>query len=269
MRRLLLLLGASAALQGAAARNPAGRFDLPCTIGHDKYIVTVETAVGPRRFVFDTGAAHTIVSERLRRELELPPAGRNLLGDFEGYRASIATARCPYLRIGKAVFENRLVDVLPDNSYVWCLGVDGTVGSDLLRRFVVRISSADSTIALAHDYRQFEDLDRRQAARIRRLGDRPLLRLDVSDGTRRTACCALFDTGSSGFFHCRHRACTALIGQGMLRDVRRTCGRAVQMGWINRSSVREAVRGELRSDKPEITVERNNGTRVIVPIRNL
>lgn len=245
MRRLLLLIGALAVLQGVEARMPAGRMDLPCTIECGKYIVTVETAVGPRRFVFDTGASRTTLSERLSRELRLTSAGRSTVGDFEGYRAQVATARCPRLQIGEAVFENRLVDVLPDSSYVWCLGVDGIVGSDLLRRFVVRISAADTTIALAYDYRQFAGLDHRKAVRLHRTGGRPFVHTQAAGDGQRMDCYALFDTGSPGFFACRYHECTELIGRGILRDVRRTCGHAGRLGWTNRSSVREAVRGTV------------------------
>ncbi|MDE5815302.1 MAG: hypothetical protein K2H42_03285, partial [Alistipes sp.] len=91
MRRSLLLLCAVIAGQSLMARLPAVRFDLPCRIEQGKYIVMVETPAGPRRFVFDTGASRTTVSERLCREAGLVAEGRSLTGDFEGYREQIAT----------------------------------------------------------------------------------------------------------------------------------------------------------------------------------
>ncbi|MDE6046953.1 MAG: retroviral-like aspartic protease family protein, partial [Alistipes sp.] len=91
---------------------------LPCTIEYGKYIVEVGTPAGPRRFVFDTGASRTVVSERLCREAGIAPAGASSAGDFEGYRAQVATARIPALTIGDATYRNCPVDVLPDSSYV-------------------------------------------------------------------------------------------------------------------------------------------------------
>ncbi|MFQ7387408.1 MAG: hypothetical protein ACLRM8_07485 [Alistipes sp.] len=76
MRRLLLVVCWLAAAQTVCARKPAVRFDLPYTLERGKYVVTVETAAGPRRFAFDTGASQTCISERLSRELGLAASGR-------------------------------------------------------------------------------------------------------------------------------------------------------------------------------------------------
>lgn len=243
MRRSLLLLCALVAAQSLSARRPAVRFDLPCTVESGKYVVTVETPAGPRRFVFDTGASRTTVSRSLCREAGLAEEGWSLTGDFEGYRERIATARIPSLRMGEAVFENRTVYVLPDSSYVWCLGVDGIVGSDLLQRFVVRFSAADSVVSLASHYRLFGDLDRRQAVRLHRESGRPFVGFRAGDGERSMEFYALFDSGSAGFFNCRYPECEELIDRGILRRVRRASGRAARMGWTNRSAVRRSVRG--------------------------
>lgn len=243
MRRLLLL-GALLTMQGAAARKPVAPCELPCTVEQGKYIVMLETSAGPRRFVFDTGASRTTVSERLCREAGIVPVGQNTVGDFEGYRQQIATARIPALTIGGIPFENCLADVLPDSSYVWCLGVDGIVGSDLLQHFVVRFSS-DSVLSLARDYRQFGDLDPKQALRLRRIDARPFVSLCAGNGKKRLKLCALFDSGSSGFFDCRYHECLQLLDRGIIRRVRRTSGHPGHTGWTNRSSVREAVRGTI------------------------
>lgn len=244
-RRLLPLVCMLFALQGLSARKPAGRIDLPCRIEYGKYIVEVGTPAGPRRFVFDTGATRTTISESLYRELGLVAAGHAEVGDFEGYRDRLVLTRIPFLQLGETRFDDWPVDVLPDSSYVWCLGVDGIVGSDLLRRSVVRISAADSLISLASDYRQFVDLDRRKAVRFQRVAGRPFVHLRTDGNGQRMDFYALFDTGSSGLFDCRYRECTELIDRGILRKVRRTSGHAGRLGWTNRSSVREAVRGTI------------------------
>ena len=191
--RHLLLLGALLAMQGAAARKPEAPCDLPCTVEQGKYIVVLETSAGPRRFVFDTGASRTTVSERLCREAGIVPAGQNTVGDFEGYRQRIAAARIPAITIGGTVFTECPADVLPDSSYVWCLGVDGIVGSDLLQHFVVRFCS-DTTLLLARDYRQFGDLDPKQALRLRRADTRPFVPLHAGSGKKRLRLWALFDS---------------------------------------------------------------------------
>ena len=167
MRRLLLVVCWLAAAQTVCARKPAVRFDLPYTLERGKYVVTVETAAGPRRFAFDTGASKTCISERLSRELGLAASGRGTSGDFEGHRHAITYVRVPYLRMGEATYSDRQVIVLPDSSYIFrCLGFDGIAGSDLLRGFVVRMPNADSTITLAGDLRQLGGFRCRGGARI-------------------------------------------------------------------------------------------------------
>ena len=118
MRRLLLVVCWLAAAQTVCARKPAVRFDLPYTLERGKYVVTVETAAGPRRFAFDTGASQTCISERLSRELGLAASGRGTSGDFEGHRHAITYVRVPYLRMGEATYSDRQVIVLPDLSLI-------------------------------------------------------------------------------------------------------------------------------------------------------
>lgn len=93
MRRLLLVVCWLAAAQTVCARKPAVRFDLPYTLERGKYVVTVETAAGPRRFAFDTGASQTCISERLSRELGLAASGRGTVGRFR--RPSSCDHLCP------------------------------------------------------------------------------------------------------------------------------------------------------------------------------
>lgn len=183
MRRLLLVVCWLAAAQTVCARKSAVRFDLPYTLERGKYVVTVETAAGPRRFAFDTGASQTCISERLSRELGLAASGRGTSGDFEGHRHAITYVRVPYLRMGEATYSDRQVIVLPDSSYIFrCLGFDGIAGSDLLRGFVVRMPNADSTITLAGDLRQLGGFRCRGGARIHFAGNAPVIAARVGSG---------------------------------------------------------------------------------------
>ncbi|MDE6827836.1 MAG: retroviral-like aspartic protease family protein, partial [Alistipes sp.] len=110
----MTLLCALFAVQALSARRPAGRFDVPCRIEYGKYVVEVGTPAGPRRFIFDTGASRTTVSEKLCRELGLPAVGQKMTGDFEGYRERLLLARIPFLQLGEARFDDWPVAVVPD-----------------------------------------------------------------------------------------------------------------------------------------------------------
>lgn len=244
MRRLLLALCGAVAVLELRADKPAVRFDLPYTIERGFYVVTVEIAARPCRFVFDTGAGRTCISERLYRELALKQSDTGSVSDFEGHSERIAYARIPHLRMGEATFSDLRAIVLPDSSYIFrCLGFDGIAGSDLLRGFVVRMPNADSTITLAGDVRLLGEFDRRRGARIHFAGNCPVIAARVSSGKSRMKTCMKFDTGSASLFDCRYDECLAMIEKGILRDVRRTEGHSGNMGWTNRSVIDRAVRG--------------------------
>lgn len=239
--RTLFLLAACLAACVVRAREPQC-FEVPCTVEHGKYVVEVETPAGPRRFVFDTGAPRTCISRALCRELGIEAAGRREMGDFEGHRAEVGYATLPRLGLGQAGYREVAAYVLPDSSYVFrCLDLDGIVGGDLLRRWAVRISAADSTVTLASDARLLGADDRRRSMRFTWSGNRPMLRLWASDGAARTDTYAIFDSGSSGFFDCRDFELRALEARGILRGLRRAEGHMGNLGWTNRSEVREAL----------------------------
>lgn len=246
MRRLLLVLCAAVAVQELCAGKPAVCFDLPYTIERGFYVVTVETAARPCRFVFDTGAGRTCISERLYRELGLEQSDAGVVSDFEGHGERIAHARIPHLRMGEASFSDLRAIVLPDSSYIFrCLGFDGIAGSDLLRGFAVRMPNADSTITLAGDVRLLGEFDRRRGSRIHFAGNCPVIAARVSGGKSRMKTCMKFDTGSASLFDCRYDECVAMIEKGVLQDVRRTEGHSGNLGWTNRSVVNAAVRGVI------------------------
>lgn len=239
--RALLLLAACLASLAARARGPHC-FEVPCTVEHGKYVVMVETPAGPRRFALDTGASRTCISGALCRALGLEVAGQSAVGDFEGHRAEVGRVTIPRLGMGRASYREVPAYVLPDSSYLFrCLGLDGVVGGDLLRRWAVRISASDSTVVLASDARLLGATDRRRSMPFTWSGNRPMLRLRVSDGAARTDTYVVFDSGSSGFFDCRDFELRAMEERGILCGLRRTTGHTGNLGWTNRSEVREAL----------------------------
>lgn len=244
MKRLLLAACGLVALLPLRARGPAVNFDLPYRMEHGKYFVELGTPAGPRRFVFDTGASHTVVSEHLSRLLGAEAAGETTAADFEGHRMTVRRVRIPYLRMGEADYRGVVADVLPDSSYLFaCLGADGIVGSDLLSRFVVRMPNADSTITLTDDVRTLPEVAGRRACRLAFAGPCPLVPIRVRSGRRSMKTLVKFDTGASGLFYCRYDECRSMARRGLLDRVRRTVGHSGHLGVTNLSQVGETMRG--------------------------
>ena len=106
MKRLLFVLCSLFAVQEVCARRPAVRFDLPYTVEHGKYVVVLGTPAGSRRFIFDTGASGTCISESLRCELGAETVKTRKVRDFEGHVVPIDLVRLDSLRMGDVLFRD-------------------------------------------------------------------------------------------------------------------------------------------------------------------
>ena len=176
MKRLLFVLCSLFAVQEVCARRPAVRFDLPYTVEHGKYVVVLGTPAGSRRFIFDTGATSTCISESLRCELGAETVKTEKVRDFEGHVVPIDLVRLDSLRMGDALFRDHPVLVMPDTSLVFaCLRVDGIAGCDLLRWCAVRMPNADSTITVTDDVRSLGLPRGRRMSRMELGGGCPFL----------------------------------------------------------------------------------------------
>jgi len=202
MKRLLFVLCSLVAVQEVCARRPAVRFDLPYTVEHGKYVVVLGTPAGPRRFIFDTGATGTCISESLRDELGAEIVKTQKVRDFEGHVVPIDLVRLDSLRMGDALFRDHPVLVMPDTSLVFaCLRVDGIAGCDLLRWCAVRMPNADTTISVTDDVRRLGLPRGRRMSRMELGGGCPFLPVTCRNGDRQARMYVKFDTGSAGYFH--------------------------------------------------------------------
>ena len=246
MKCLLLVLCCLATVQELCARRLAVCFDLPCTVEHGKYVVVLGTPVGPRRFIFDTGATGTCISESLRRELGAEAVKTEDVRDFEGHVIPIELIRLDSLRMGDALFRNHPVLVMPDSSLVFaCLRVDGIAGCDLLRKFVVRIPNADSTITVTDDVRTL-GLPRRRMSRMWLGGGCPFLPVTRRNGGTRVRMYVKFDTGSTGYFHFSYAGDSDTPPPlGFIDGLHWADGYASAVGWSNRNAVNRHFRGTV------------------------
>lgn len=247
MKRLLLILCWAVAAQDVCARRPAVRFDLPYTVEHGKYVVVLGTPAGPRRFIFDTGATGTCISESLRGELGAKTVKTEKVRDFEGHVIPIDLIRLDSLRMGDALFRDHAVLVMPDSSLVFaCLRVDGIAGCDLLRRFAVRMPNADSTITVTDDARTLGMSGRSRMSRMWLGGGCPFLPVTCSNGDRRARMYVKFDTGSAGYFHFAYTDDGGTPSDlGFIDSLRWADGYASAIGWSNRNAVNRHFRGTV------------------------
>ncbi len=119
-----------------------------------KIIVPVEINGKTYRFILDTGATN-LVSETLCRELNLPVLHKTLLGDISGKVDSAIIVNMDSIAFGNVLFRNIPAGVVKDsNPFFQCWGIDGFIGSNMLRNSAVRFSLRDKTITLTDNFKK-------------------------------------------------------------------------------------------------------------------
>jgi predicted aspartyl protease len=103
---------------------------------------------GPLRFLLDTGASHSCITPQLVERLGLESRGQTTaLG--AGGELSLSLTEIATLRVGAAEVHGLTVAIV-DVSHVAKLvrRIDGVVGNDFLRRFVVTLDYRKNKVTL-------------------------------------------------------------------------------------------------------------------------
>lgn len=165
-------------------------------------VVMIEMKGKQYRFLFDTGAATSIRND-LAEELGLDVVSKIPVKDAEGRADSLFVYTMPDILLGEVVFNGiPAYAVNKDVEFVKCLGLDGIIGSNLLRESIVKFSSKDSTITITDMYQRFDLQSKAQYASelfLDPFQSCPHIWTVIDDndtaGTQ-----VLFDTGMSGVF---------------------------------------------------------------------
>ena len=151
---------------------PAGTraIEIPFEYENDFIIVNIQfNRIFPLRFIFDTGAEHTILTKReitdllrINYDRRFTIIGSDMKTELYAYLARGITLKTPM-----AEFTNRAILVLEEDYFRFeeFSGVDvhGILGADVFRRFVVEINYERSVIRL-HDPAHFKPPSQRFAA---------------------------------------------------------------------------------------------------------
>ncbi|HRD79909.1 MAG: aspartyl protease family protein [Saprospiraceae bacterium] len=136
-------------------RRNVDRIDIPFEYENNFIIVNVIlNDLLPLRFIFDTGAEHTILTQRDFTDILQVQYGRRLplMGSDLSVELYAFLAIGVKLNVGGLIAPNRTILVLEEDyvNFKEFAGVDvhGIIGSDLFRRFVVRINYKQQIISL-------------------------------------------------------------------------------------------------------------------------
>lgn len=120
---------------------------LPYEEVKNKLIIKAEVGGKQRRFIFDTGAV-TCISRALADELGLNKDENVNVIDQSGKQDSVPLIALDRVAFDSIGFRNVPALVVEKSVFFDCFHVDGFIGSNLLHKSIVQISSEDSTIII-------------------------------------------------------------------------------------------------------------------------
>jgi predicted aspartyl protease len=170
--------------------------EIPYEDVNGKIIINVEIAGQMHRFLLDTGAPTTI-SEEIAALLNITPAKQSSMMDAYGNIGTAKIANLDGIKLGDVSFKN-VPALIGINIIFKCIGVEGNIGSNLLRGTIINFNKAKKTIIITDDSSRL-GLNSKNSIPLNIKKDKqssPFFILDVADGVTGDY---YIDTGDSGF----------------------------------------------------------------------
>jgi len=183
--------------QGGATVNDY-YIELPYEVINGKMIVPVEISGKKHRFIFDTGAPVTIDKE-LSSQLNAEIITQSKFEDANGSYDSVAVVRLENITLGNVSF-NAIPAMGSLPKLYKCWGVDGVIGSNMLRKSIVSIQS-DKHIIVITDQANKLNLNKKHSVPLitnenNNTQSDPVIKVIIG---KKISLSLEFDTGDSGF----------------------------------------------------------------------
>ncbi|PNW28688.1 retropepsin-like aspartic protease [Formosa algae] len=167
----------------------------------EKIIVPVEIEGVTYKFILDTGAPN-IISKEIHDLISPKLLNTIPITDASGIKENLDVVSVKSLKFANVVFENTatLVFDKTKNPVFECFGVDGFIGSNMLRNSIVQIDVLQKKIRLTNN-RKLLDLDKKNSSKIKLFGTQssPYVWVKLK-GEKRGKEQVLIDTGASGLY---------------------------------------------------------------------
>ncbi|TXG39433.1 retropepsin-like aspartic protease [Seonamhaeicola maritimus] len=167
----------------------------------DKIIIPVSINGKSYRFLFDTGAPN-LVSKEILSSINFKKSRSLSVTDANQKKQRMDLVSLPNLTIGNVTFKNTSALVFngKDNLVFDCFEVDGIIGSNLLRKSIVKINSKKQIIILTNDVKKLT-LKKEHASKLTLVGNQssPYIYIKLK-GEHSGNENLLLDTGASGFY---------------------------------------------------------------------
>ena len=167
----------------------------------DKIFVPVEIQGITYKFILDTGAPN-IISKEINDLINPKLIKKIPVTDASGKKENLNVVALENLKLGNIAFENTatLVYDINSNPIFQCLGIDGFIGSNMLRNSILQIDLERNKIRLTDNKRNL-NLNKKNSNKIKFIGSQssPYLwiKLEGKDSGKEQV---LIDTGADGLY---------------------------------------------------------------------
>jgi predicted aspartyl protease len=167
----------------------------------NKIVIPVIIQGKTYRFLLDTGAP-SIISKEVMEALQPEIVETLTASDANNIRQELKVVSVERIKLGSVEFKNfsALVFDLNGNDIFKCFGIDGFIGSNMLRRSIIQIDVRQKTLILTDNIKRLQ-LDKKQSEKIELLDNQnsPYVWIDVK-GKESAKELVLIDTGMGGLY---------------------------------------------------------------------
>ena len=139
-------------MSGTAIENYFGEF--PYENNKGKIILSVAIAGKTRKCLLDTGAP-TAINRDLYEELSPSIISKLPITDIGGKSDFLLFVSLKQISVVKIEYKDILEVVLSENQLLDCFGIEGFIGSNLLRNSIIQFDSKNKILRIGNDIEKF------------------------------------------------------------------------------------------------------------------
>ena len=153
------------------------------------------------KFILDTGAS-LYISYKLSKELNLQIIGKTGVNDASGTEKEMDLILLPELNLQGITFVNTPGIIEQEGAFLLnCLGVDGLIGSNMLRNSVVQFNDQSGHIIITNDIKKLSVKNTvKQKMELTQIQSNPYIVIGLKKGGAKASNKVLFDTGAANFY---------------------------------------------------------------------
>ena len=149
------------------------------------------------KFMLDTGAP-MVIFKKLSEELNLSKVKDLEIQDQSNKKDTMSTVILPKIKIGEVTFNN-IPTLVSDSPLIECFGIDGIIGSNVLRNSAVQFSSKNKMITITDSPKRLK-LKSKPSKLLLNAQSNPYIWINQTNEKINLREQLLFDTGMDGFY---------------------------------------------------------------------